>query len=256
MTVPHENDSMNEEKTDNKKTGMNALRYIPFALTVAIIALCAVFLANHDFNELLGYTPDNYFLALIVLLGFYGLKSLSVVFPLTALFVAAGAIYPFWIAVPVNIVGLAVCFTIPYLVGRFSGGGLVGAITAKYPKAGKMVEYSHENNLFTSYITRAVVVVPGDVVSMIHGALRMPYKPYLLGSIIGVMPEMLVQTYLGSNLKSLSVKTVIVMVILIGLTLALSLAINKRVSKQGIQEDMEEFYQFDYYFDEWDNKYK
>lgn len=225
-------------KIDKQK---KLLRYIPFVLTLLIILCCVIFLANHDFDELLSYTPDNLILAAFVLLGFYGLKSMSVVFPLTALFVATGAIYPFWIAVFVNLLGLSVSFTIPYIVGRTSGGGLVDAIADKYPKAKKIVDYGHENNLFASYISRAVVFVPGDIVSMIHGALRMPYKPYLLGSIVGVLPEMLVQTYIGAKLDSMSIKTVLVLIGLIAATLTFSLLLNKKVSKHGQQTDKDDF---------------
>lgn len=216
-------------------------RFVPFLLTIVIIICCIFFLKEHDFSDILSYCPDNLWLAALVFLGFYALKSLSVVFPLTALFVSIGAIYPFGVAVTLNIAGLAVCFTIPYLVGRISGGDLIRVVERRYPKVQKMVNYGHDNNLFASYISRAVVVVPGDVVSMIHGALRMPYRPYLLGSLLGVMPEMLVQTYIGAQLKHLTLKSVIVMVALIVATLAFSLLLNKKVSKSGKEFDKEDF---------------
>lgn len=72
-------------------------RYVPFALTIIIIFCCALFLKDHEFSEILSYCPDNLWLAAFVILGFYGLKSLSVVFPLAAIFVCVGAIYPFWV---------------------------------------------------------------------------------------------------------------------------------------------------------------
>ena len=208
------------------------IKSIPLLLTGIMVTICVVFLVNHDFKELLNYTPGNLYLAGFVLIGFYAVKSLSVVFPLTALFVTCGAIYPFWIAVMVNIIGLSVCFTIPYMIGRISGSPLMETIEEKYPKARKLVNYGQENNLFASYISRAVVFVPGDVVSMIHGAVKMPYKPYLLGSLLGVMPEMLVQTYIGDQLSTLTVKSAVIMVLLILLTLLFSLLINKRVSRR------------------------
>ena len=239
-------------------------RYVPFALTIIIIICCALFLKDHEFSEILSYCPDNLWLAAFVILGlpdgrrlrgrlprlpagafvilgFYGLKSLSVVFPLAAIFVCVGAIYPFWVGILLNVIGLSVCFTVPYLVGRISGGDIMRVIEMKYPKARKLVNYGHDNNLFASYISRAVVVVPGDLVSMIHGALRMPYRPYLLGSIMGVMPEMLVQTYIGAQLKHLTIKSVLVMIALIVATLAFSLILNKKVSRSGKQMDKEDF---------------
>ncbi|MBR1864693.1 MAG: TVP38/TMEM64 family protein [Ruminococcus sp.] len=251
MTIPK---LRSRSYTDSSfsRYAVKAMRFVPVVLTVTIIVICVAFLSAHDFNELLDYTPENYFLAFLVFMGFYGLKSLSVVFPLTALFVAVGAVYPFWVACGVNILGLAVCYTVPYLVGRLAGGGLVKSLVRKYPKAKKLVDRTHENDLFAAYITRAVIVVPGDIVSMLHGALRMPFRAYLLGSVIGTVPQMLVQTYLGSNINDLSFKMVLVLIGLTVLTTLMSLPLNKKVTSQWVEADQDAFYVFDY-FDEWDD---
>lgn len=214
---------------------------VPLIVSVSIIAAFAFFIYNTDTDNILNYKPDNIVLAAFVFLGFYGLKSISVIVPLAALYVSVGAIYPYYIAVPLNIVGLVIAFTIPYLIGRASGSELMEHIEEKYPKVRKLVSYGHDNNLFASYMSRALVVLPGDVVSLVHGALRMPYRPYLLGSLLGVMPEMLVQTYVGGSLKDLSLRSVIVMLLLIAATMLFSFLINKRVSKAGKQADIEDF---------------
>lgn len=216
-------------------------KYLPVLLTAVLITLCAVFLANHDFKDILAYTPDSLWLAAFVLLGFFGLKSLSVVFPLAALFVTSGMIYPLYISIPLNVVGLAVCFTVPYLVGRFSGTELLDHLVEKYPKVNRFVEKSHENDLFATYITRAIIVVPGDIASLVFGALRMPYRPYLLGSILGVLPEMLVITYIGGELDSLTPASVAVMAVMIIATLLFTVTLNKRISKRGKQYDRRDF---------------
>lgn len=226
-----------------KDKSIKLIKYIPLILSVVIIIFCVAFVVNNDFDDILSYTPENLWLAALVIWGFYGLKSMSVVFPLTALFIAAGHLYPFWAAILVNIIGLCVSFTIPYLVGRVSGSGLVETISEKYPKAQKIISYGHENNLFASYISRAVVVVPGDIVSVLHGTLKMPYRPYLLGSLFGVFPEMAVQTYIGGQLSQLTWKSVLVMIGLILITLAISFALNKKVSKMGWKTDKEDFYE-------------
>ena len=226
-----------------EESGTNSKKYvmIPLIVSVIIIAAFAFFIYNTDTDKILNYKPDNVVLAAFVFLGFYGLKSISVIVPLTALYVSVGAIYPYYIAVPLNIVGLVIAFTIPYLIGRASGSELMEHIEEKYPKVQKLVSYGHDNNLFASYMSRALVVVPGDIVSLAHGALRMPYRPYLLGSLLGVMPEMLVQTYVGGSLKDLSIRSVIVMILLIAATMIFSFLINKRVSKAGKQADIEDF---------------
>ena len=232
--------------------GYRFIRYVPFILTSLIIILCVFFLSEYSFSELIDYTPENYFAAFFVLMGFYGLKSLSVVFPLTALFLAVGAVYPFWLACIVNLIGLVICYTIPYMVGRFSGAGFVNDIIEKYPKLQKVVGYSRNNNLFAAYVTRAIVFLPGDAVSMLHGALRMPFRPYLIGSLIGTIPQMMVQTYLAANIKDLDYKMILVLILLTVLTMLLSFPLNKCVSTQWLEADEDVFYYFDY-FDEWDD---
>ena len=215
----------------NSSNHKKAVKLIPLAITFVLIILCAVFLSGHDFHDIINYTPDNLFLASFVIILMYGVKSLSVVFPLTAFFVATGIMYTFPVAVLVNLCGLTVCFTTPYFLGKLSGSELIETLSESHPKVHKIVDYSHHNNLFASYISRAVVVVPGDVVSMVHGALGTPYKPYIIGSLMGVLPEMLVQTYVGDRLNSLTLNTVIVLIALILLTLLFSVILNKKVNK-------------------------
>ncbi len=216
-------------------------RFIPIVITVSMMICCIVFFTNYKFEELLSYTPENLLLAAIVILGFFVLKSLSVIFPLAALFITSGAIYPIYISVPLNTLGLALCFTVPYLTGRFAGGDMQSMIIKRFPKAKRFIRYSHKNNLFASYITRAVVIVPGDIASLVFGTLKMPYRPYLLGSILGVFPEMVVETYIGGNLRSLTTGSLIVMIIMILATLALTFALNKKLSQKGIQDDSKDF---------------
>ncbi|MBR1750034.1 MAG: TVP38/TMEM64 family protein [Ruminococcus sp.] len=226
---------------DNHFISNKKYAIVSLVTSLLIIGIFVFFIANTDTDEILNYRPDNLWLAAFVFFGFYGLKSLSVVIPLSALFISIGSIYPFPIAVLINIIGLSVSFTVPYLVGRISGGDVIGFVEEKYPKVKKIVNYGHDNNLFASYISRAVVVVPGDVVSLIHGALRMPYRPYLLGSLLGVMPEMLVHTYIGGSLRDLSWKSFLVMIGMIAATLAFSLILNKRISRAGKNADKNDF---------------
>ena len=211
------------------------LKLTPLLVSLIFVILCAIFAMNWDFEDILAYTPHNYFLAAVVLWAFYALKSLSIVFPATVFFVVAGHIYPYWVAVIINIIGLAVSFALPYYIGRYSGSQLVEALTERYPKAKKLINYGQENNFFTVYASRAVTVVPNDLVSMLHGAVEMPFPSFIIGSLVGILPEMLVETYIGGKLSSFSVKSVLVMIGLIALTAVLSFRLNKRISRRFME---------------------
>lgn len=179
----------------------NWAKVLPLVVTVALVIACLFFLRDVSFETILSLTPDNLFLAALVLLGLYAVKSLSVVFPLTVFFVAAGVIFPFWAAVLMGFAGLMVSFTIPWCIGRWSGAETLENLSAKYPKLRGLRELGSENKLFISFILRAVAIVPGDVASMLLGATKIPYVPFIIGSQLGLLPGMLLQTMIGNALN-------------------------------------------------------
>lgn len=217
------------------------IRRIPFFICLLLVILCALFLSNRDLEDIINFTPTDPLRAILVIWFFYALKSLSVVFPATVLFAASGNIFPYPVAVMVNIIGIFLMVTVPYFIGRLSGADAVEAAAERYPKVKKLLSYGQKNNFMTVYLTRAVTFVPCDLVSMLHGALSMPYPSFLIGSEAGLLPEMLVVTYIGGQLKDLSWRSILVMAGLILLTTGISLLINKHMSRLGIEaEDISE----------------
>lgn len=63
-----------------------AVRLLPFLLIAAGILLFGRRLRGMSVEDILQYTPANAWLAALVLIGFYAVKSLSVVFPLLVLY--------------------------------------------------------------------------------------------------------------------------------------------------------------------------
>lgn len=144
--------------------------------------------------------PKNPWQAALLFWGGYAVKSLSVFFPLLALYAAAGRVFSLPQALLVNLIGLAICESVPYAVGRLSGGELAAKLREKFPKL-RMLEPLHEQGSFSlAAFSRAVGVLPGDLVSLYFGAIRLPYGPYLGGSILGLLPRMVADTLLGKGL--------------------------------------------------------
>lgn len=185
-----------------RKTGAvdRLVRYIPICIT-ALLALACVLGARRysldSWEDLLNYTPPSLLGAAVLLLCGYALKSLSVVFPLSLLYVAAGVMLPLWMAWGVNLLGLLVCVTLPYWVGRISGGELAESLLRTNRKAARAAEVVTENRVFTAYLLRVVGILPGDLVSILLGAMGIEYRGYLIGSLLGLLPGMLIQTALG-----------------------------------------------------------
>lgn len=215
----------------NNPTGprLKAARVLPLLVTTGLMLFCWLNLRDVTFREVVSYTPKNLWLAALALLAIYTVKSMSVVFPLTALYLASGVIFPLWAALLVNLLGLALCATLPYLAGRFTGRGLVAEISKRYPKLGRAVALGGSNEVFLSYLLRAVGVIPGDVASAFLGAAGIGYGRYLAGSLLGYLPAMLVQTLMGANMDDpLAPSFLGLFVLTILLSLAAGWLYNKR----------------------------
>lgn len=209
------------------------MRYIPLAITVIVIIVAVIFFRKWQFEDIVDFTPENLFLSALVIIAMFAVKSLSVVIPLTIMFVASGVIFSLPGAIIVCLVGVAVCFSIPYAVGRISGSELVDMLAGKNPLVKKVVDMGVSNDLFAAYVTRAVVFVPGDVVSILLGAMKLRYVPYVIGSLLGVLPELVFQIAIGHYIgMGVSSEMIAALVILIVLSFAVSFVINKLVKRK------------------------
>lgn len=233
--VCHRGVFMNKSK--GQKIFSVLLKILPF-LIIGILVICNWdWLSSLTFQEVVNYTPENLLLAALALIGLYALKSLTVVFPLVALYMAAGVLFPFWQALLVNVLGLCVCATIPYCIGRFSGSGLIQWLNRKFPKIDKLNHLQINNTLFSAYLLRVVSILPGDVVSMYFGASRSRYLPYLAGSILGLSPIMVIQTLMGENLDDpFSLKFFLLLAAMVVVSLFSSRMFNRRLKKQAKDE--------------------
>ena len=107
-----------------KKTGHILLQCAPLLVMLTITA--AILLSGEEItvDTILNYTPEKTLPAILMLLMMYALKSLSVVFPMIVLYMASGIMFPLPLAILVNCIGLCIVVTIPYCIGRYSGGEL------------------------------------------------------------------------------------------------------------------------------------
>ena len=152
-------------------------------------------------NTILRYTPENAILAAGILLLFFALKSLTVVFPLSILYLASGILFQPIDAVLVSTGGFAIAITIPYWIGKYSGKQAVQKICQKYPKAEMVVKYQETNTFFACFITRIVGFLPCDIVSIYFGACDTTYLLYLTAGVFGSLLSIITTTLLGEKMS-------------------------------------------------------
>lgn len=144
--------------------------------------------------------PKERILAVLIMILLFALKSLSIVVYCVILFAASGIIFPKPLAIAVNLIGAATMLTVPYLFGKLTGAETIQRITKKHPKIERLREMRKKNDFTFSLISRAVGVLPADIVSMYMGAIGVGYFQYLLGGLLGFSTQIITFTIMGRNI--------------------------------------------------------
>ena len=211
----------------------NKKKLIPF---IAIALMCIVFIFIDKITgeplsvyAIIKYTPKDPILAAIVILFLYALKSLTVVFPLAILYLASGIIFPTWIAILINILGLAITFTIPYWIGRHFGDEAIEEIYTRFPKVKEVTKYQNSNAFFACFITRIVGFLPGDIVSIYFGACNTNFPVYLIGGISGCLLSIITTTIIGEKLNNPFTKEFLVVLLIRIIVIIGAILLNKKI---------------------------
>ncbi len=173
------------------------MKLISAATFLAIIIFCIV---NHRFfsmEYLSTHMPSKPMTATCYSLLIYALKSLSVMFPKRAIEIAVGAVFPKGWAFVINLTGSALGFAIAYFMGKALGEEYVDKLVYRYPKFKAIVECQNSSTVFISFFLRTMTFIPIDVASMYMGASKSSFGKYMLGSVIGIIPSVIIGTFMG-----------------------------------------------------------
>ncbi|MDD3227605.1 MAG: VTT domain-containing protein [Oscillospiraceae bacterium] len=140
--------------------------------------------------------------AILLIMALYALKSLSVFFPLTALYCLTALSFSLPTALLLNFMGLTVCVTLPYCVGNLLSFDFVNRLKGRYPKFAVIESLQQNGSFQLSILTRVVGMLPGDLVSIYFGTVKLPFWFYLSGSLLGLAPAMITETILGKNITA------------------------------------------------------
>lgn len=138
-----------------------------------------------SWSNLLTYTPPNLLLAAVGILALYAVKSLSVVFPLSVLYIACALWFGRWGGLMMCYLGLTVSCTLPYLIGRRFGARGGGASHPEISPAGQALSGRQLQPGDAVLPAADCHGVAGDFCSLFLGACSVSYPRYLLGSMLG-----------------------------------------------------------------------
>jgi uncharacterized membrane protein YdjX (TVP38/TMEM64 family) len=135
----------------------------------------------------------------LIFVAFYALSRL-VLFPATLLTIASGYVFGPVLGVVLTVLGSNAAAGFCYLMGRYFGEGLLDS----EKKSGVVRRYAERmrNNGFESVLLMYLVYAPLDLVGILAGFLRIDWKPFVLATMLGLIPATLSWVLLGASIET------------------------------------------------------
>ncbi len=207
-----------------------------FKLTCKIAAAATVFLVvlfNYkaltalDVRAIAANAP-SVFAAACTLLGIYCLKGLVFVIPASLFYISAGMAFEPLSAVCINLAGILLEVVVSYGFGLFLGGDSIRKLLESKKGGQKILDWQEKRAGDASvFIMRLLPVFPIDFVSLFLGGSKYPFFRYVLLSVLGIAPRVVLFTLLGDTIYDYIPMKWIILLILIAVPVAAAGLIGK-----------------------------
>jgi phospholipase D1/2 len=174
-----------------------------------------------DVNRLSGWaaslrqSPARY----LYLLGFYVIGSILLV-PITALILVSAIIFGPIMGSLYSIAGSLAGAAVTYAIGRLLGQDFVRKIAGR--KWRRLEQKIGQTGIVAVAALRLLPIAPFTVINVISGAFKVPLRDYALGSLLGLVPGILITNLFAHQLTSAirdpGVGAVLILVALVAVT--------------------------------------
>ncbi len=187
--------------TERKKSPVFGLvlRLLVSSSIISLIIFKFDELRNIDVRSIIS-SSDSMLIAILSVIGVYWLMSMVFVIPASIVYISVGLAFPLYIAIPVNIVGILCQLCSTYILGRFLGGETVIKKIKKIKYGEKIISLQDKNSLSALFAVRFLPVFPIGFVSLFLGSVKMKFGKYLLVSLVGILPRVILFTILGDGI--------------------------------------------------------
>lgn len=226
------------EKNYNKL--VKALQITSGIFMIAMVVLCVVLTNIYDIKvqnipEISQKIQGGMLVLSIGFIIFSVVKSFALVFPPAVVFSVCAYVIPnFWVALIVNIISVFLSLSVPFLLGKFTGSGMVDTLKKKFKAIKKIDDFAGANETEMTFAIKLSGLLPGDLSSLLFGAMGLSYKKYMIGSFLGTLPLAIVYSFFGYALKNVGEQPWVVaipVVVIIVFTLIASLITKKLITK-------------------------
>lgn len=175
-------------------------KIVLMCIWAAILICCFLNRERFTVDGVLSFTPQNTVLAAVFMMFLFALKSLSVFIFSGILFAANGILFPLPEAIGLNILGAGIMVSLPYWLGRRMGKEAIDRLVHKYPKVETLRRMRTQHEFTVSFFTRAINILPSDILSLYMGATGIHYGKYLAGSLLGMLLSIITFPIMGMSI--------------------------------------------------------
>ncbi len=240
----------NEAKKDYSKL-VKAMQIVTGILLVVFVII-GVYLINKynikvsNIKNLSQMIQGGALMVSLIIIGVSVVKSFALVFPPAVIMSICGYMLPnLPLAIAVNVVSVFLSLSIPYFLGKFTGAGMVDTLSKKFKAIKKIDDFAGTNEVKLTAVFKFAGILPGDLSSLLFGAMNISYKNYMIGANLGNLPLVIAYSLFGYVLKNVGEKPWVVaipIVIIIVFLVIASLITKKMISdnKKNTEQAKEE----------------
>lgn len=228
---------MEEKKEKNGSKYGSVLQKFALVIWAALIVFAFINRDKITPEAITSFEPANISLAVLMMMGLFALKTLSIVFYSGLLFAVSGMLFDLPLAIAVNIAGALVMLLEGYGIGRMGGRQLVEDLSEKYPKFRDFTGLKDSKPFLFAFLIRMLKVVNYDLGSMYMGASGVKLLPYLGGSLLALLPELTLFALAGSGISDMNaMPTVYAAVLYVIMTAGSVLILRHMMKVRNIKE--------------------
>lgn len=169
--------------------------YIFIFLIIIIILISLIFHAKGDhflfYKDLKKISSMNLFPIIYISLYF-----ISSFFPLPFLTFLGAAVFPFYKAFILSMIGNILFFIIMFYLARWLGRDYIEIYEKKHLKLKKLDLNIDKNAFLYVFLLRLFFIIPPEAVNIFAGLSKMKFRDYLFSSILGTIPVVLISILL------------------------------------------------------------
>lgn len=198
---------------EKKKSILSLIAKIAVVAVIMTVVIINYDALTHIDVRAIVENASSIYMAMAMVVGIFFLKSLLFVIPASLIYISVGMAFTPLTAILVSLMGIAVEVSATYLLGRFLGGDAVNKMLSKSKNGQKLLEKDVGNKFSVLFLMR-FSGLPIDFTSLFLGASGCKYVIYLIASLAGIMPRVILFTLLGDRIYDLIPMDIIVKAII------------------------------------------